>query len=185
MFGLVFVGQSFPIDASQLLQASPTNWVLDVGKLVNPNFALLKEVCLFLGNAAALDGSAGIGLYVSVGGTDWQYRGCVTLRRPSDVFPLSWPGEPGAPGAVAQIGISVEPASDLEKKEGLRLGLKEEFAKRVGLDLFHFLESFNAGTQVGPDQLVVPSNFLDRWFSKFQTKIRRDPDFLTREANKV
>ena len=88
-------------------------------------------------------------------------------------------------GGGAQIGISIEPLAELEHKEGCRLGAKEEFAKRVALNLYHFLESFNAGTAVGPDQLVVPANFLDRWFVKFQSKFRRDPDFLTRESNKT
>mmetsp|Transcript_253 Transcript_253/g.556 ORF Transcript_253/g.556 Transcript_253/m.556 type:complete len:91 (+) Transcript_253:424-696(+) len=88
-------------------------------------------------------------------------------------------------GASAQIGISIEPVSALAQKEGARLGAKEEFAKRVAMDLFRFLESFNAGTVVGPDQLVVPANFLDRWFQKFQNKFRRDPDFLTRDAEKI
>jgi hypothetical protein len=57
-----------------------------------------------------------------------------------------WP-EPGEDGAMllaapaaAQVGISVEPAAELAAKEGSRLGDKLDFGRRVGLDLFHFLE---------------------------------------------
>ena len=32
--------------------------------------------------------------------------------------------------------------------------------------------------------MVVHMNVLDRWFTKFQDKFRRDPDFLTRAAEK-
>ena len=30
--------------------------------------------------------------------------------------------------------------------------------------------------------MTVPMNVLDRWFTKFQHKFKRDPDFLTRAA---
>ncbi|KXZ48058.1 hypothetical protein GPECTOR_30g153 [Gonium pectorale] len=62
--------------------------------------------------------------------------------------------------------------------QGSKVGAKEEFAKRVGLDLFRFLESFQ--TQQMGDHIVVPANALDRWFVRFSEKFRRDPDFLTR-----
>ena len=79
--------------------------------------------------------------------------------------------------------------AELEHKEAARLGKKEEFAKRVALDLFRYLESFNQGgghvAQISNDHLVVPANFLDRWFTKFQHKFRRDPDFLTRQTEKA
>ena len=91
LFGLVFVGKSFPVDASQVAQISQTNWVLDVTQSVTPAFTDLKEICLFLSSPASLDQSCALGLYVSCAGGDWQYRGCVTVCRPSDVFPTAWP----------------------------------------------------------------------------------------------
>ena len=48
LFGLVFVGKSFPVDASQVAQISQTNWVLDVTQSVTPAYTDLKEICLFL-----------------------------------------------------------------------------------------------------------------------------------------
>ena len=91
LFGLVFVGKSFPVDASQVAQISQTNWVLDVTQSVTPAYTDLKEICLFLSSPASLDQSCALGLYVSCAGGDWQYRGCVTASRPSDVFPTAWP----------------------------------------------------------------------------------------------
>lgn len=66
----------------------------------------------------------------------------------------------------------------------LASGSKEEFAKRVAMDLFRYMESFQAATLINAEQMVVPLNILDRWFNKFQDKFRRDPDFLTRAAEK-
>ena len=43
--------------------------------------------------------------------------------------------QPPGPGAV-QIGISIEPGVEIIQKEGSKLGAREDFAKRVGLDLF-------------------------------------------------
>ncbi len=45
-------------------------------------------------------------------------------------------------------------------KEGSKLGEKAEYARRVAMDLFRFLESF--GTQQYGDKLLVPANALDR-----------------------
>ena len=189
MFGIAFVGQSFPIDAASFEQIGPANWRLDATACVNPNHDVLKEACLFLTTPGGLPADAALGLYVSVGGEDWQYRGSVSNQRPSDVFPLKWPCGTEAARSQGQIrnalvGVSIERLADLAMKEGERLGAKENFAKMVAMDLFRYLESFNAGTRAGPDTLVVPANFLDRWFEKFARKFRLDPDFLTRDANK-
>lgn len=92
LFHVVFVGHSFPIDSAACVQTSATQWTLDVSAMVNTNFLMLKEVCLALSSPNAIDATAGLGLYVSVGGSEWQYRGGVYANRPSDVFPIqvSW-----------------------------------------------------------------------------------------------
>lgn len=61
--------------------------MLDV-TAVNPSYEDLKEVALFLAAPGALDPQFGIGLYVSVGGSDWSYRGYVGSAHPSEVMPL-------------------------------------------------------------------------------------------------
>jgi hypothetical protein len=56
---------------------------------------------------------------------------------------------------------------------------------QVGLDLFNFMQSFGNVTQVGSDQILVPTRILDFWFERLSSKLRRDPDFLTRVRDKV
>lgn len=72
---------------------------------------------------------------------------------------------------------------ELAQKEGSKLANRQEFAKRVGMDLYRFMESFNKG-QSG-NQLVLPTDVLDKWFQKFDHKFRRDPDFLMHVGQKA
>ena len=46
--------------------------------------------------------------------------------------------------------------------------LKEEFGKKIGMDLMTFMESFNHG--VGID-------IFNKWFEKLQFKLRHNPDW--------
>mmetsp|Transcript_47456 Transcript_47456/g.121129 ORF Transcript_47456/g.121129 Transcript_47456/m.121129 type:complete len:185 (+) Transcript_47456:361-915(+) len=182
IFGVFFVGKSFPVTDANFTRVDNTHWVLDV-TVVNPAYEELKEVALFLTAPGAMDPQFGVGLYVSVGGSEWSYRGYVGSAHPSEVMPLQWPKNPtGAPGA-AQIGISIEPIGEVVNKEGSKLGAREDFAKRVAMDLFNFMQSFSQAAAGG--NIIVPTNCLDRWFTKFSTKFRLDPDFLTREKDKV
>lgn len=60
--------------------------VLDVGSTVSPDYKKLKEVALFLTGPAALpDPSFALGLYISLGGQEWQFRGHVSADHPSEV----------------------------------------------------------------------------------------------------
>jgi hypothetical protein len=53
---------------------------------------------------------------------------------------------------------------------------KGDFAKRVAFDLLRYVESFGH---------VLPVQLVEQWFLKFSDKMSRDPDFLTRSADKV
>lgn len=63
-------------------------------------------------------------------------------------------------GQSVQIGVSLEAAADIVARESSSVGAKAEFAKRVGLDLFRYLESFQ--TQNMGSHIVVPANALER-----------------------
>jgi hypothetical protein len=60
--------------------------VLDVWSTVSPEYQKLKEVSLFLTSPAALpDPNFALGLYVSLGGQEWQFRGYISADHPSEV----------------------------------------------------------------------------------------------------
>mmetsp|Transcript_28086 Transcript_28086/g.83221 ORF Transcript_28086/g.83221 Transcript_28086/m.83221 type:complete len:197 (-) Transcript_28086:408-998(-) len=186
LFGVFFVGQSYPIYSTNFVQVDPTHWVLDVCVAVQPNYWDLKEVSLFLMQPNSLDPTAALGLYLKVGPSEWLYRGCSHNGHPNEVMPLQWPDadQPMAPApGIVQIGVSMEPAVEILAKEGSKMGARTDFAKRVGMDLFRFMESFQ--TQQMGNHIVVPENALDRWFIKFTEKFKRDPDFLTRQPEQL
>eukprot|EP01024_Parvocaulis_polyphysoides_P044674 TRINITY_DN41336_c0_g1_i3.p1 TRINITY_DN41336_c0_g1~~TRINITY_DN41336_c0_g1_i3.p1 ORF type:complete len:188 (+),score=20.50 TRINITY_DN41336_c0_g1_i3:32-595(+) len=180
VFGVFFVGQSFPITNQHFTQVDPTHWVLDVASTVTTDLEKLKEVTLFLLQPNVMDQQLGLGLYVRGQNQDWQYRGYVSTQHPSEVMPLQWSRLElqSTNQHQAQIGISVEAISELSQKEGSKMAARQEFAKKVAMDLFRFMESFASGYQ--GDAMIVPTNILDRWFIKFEEKFRRDPDFLFR-----
>mmetsp|Transcript_13417 Transcript_13417/g.21903 ORF Transcript_13417/g.21903 Transcript_13417/m.21903 type:complete len:189 (-) Transcript_13417:47-613(-) len=185
LFGVVFVKKSFVIGSDAFTRVDPTHWTLDVGRTAGASYHDVRDVCLFIPEGNLLDNSSCLVVYVQAGNSTWEYRGSVSNAAPSEVFPLQWPLNPdGSLPPNAQIGVSVEPIADTVGKEQHVVGSKEEFAKRVAMDLFRYMESFQAATAISAEQMVVPLNILDRWFNKFQDKFRRDPDFLTRAAEK-
>lgn len=79
---------------------------------VTSNYRELQEVSLFLVQSGTLDPTLALGLYISVGGAEWQYRGYVSNTQPSEVMPLQWPEQDQplnvGPGVI-QLGVSLEP----------------------------------------------------------------------------
>lgn len=75
-----------------------------------------------------------------------------------------------------------EYAAELLQKEGSKLAGKQEYAKRVAMNLFRYMESFS--TAGSSTQLVLPTHALEQWFNKFNDKFQRDPDFLIHEGEK-
>lgn len=135
-FGICFIGKSFPISDSSFVRVDPSHWVslqlrfpdpvlhkswmfnpqlgpqvFDVSN-VTPNYRELQEVSLFLAQSGTLDPSLALGLYISIGGAEWQYRGYVSNTQPSEVMPLQWPEQDQplniGPGTI-QLGVSLEP----------------------------------------------------------------------------
>lgn len=189
-FGVLFLRKSFVLGGEAFDAAGPGRWTLDLRKFLPDAAALdaVKEVCLFLQPHAPSQGLGpehALSLYVKAGSSAWSYRGSVTLASPSNAFPVQWPRDVGGMlGADAQIGVCLESAAEVAQREVEELGSKGEFAKRVAMDLFRFMESFAGGTP-GPGSLVVPSDCIDRWYEKFTRKLRLDPDFLTRKASEI
>lgn len=132
----------------------------------------------------ALPPDMALSIYVSVGRhEDWIFRGFVSNEHPSDTMPLSWPEVDPIEAGGAVVGVSLEPVVEAGSKEGAKIGAKSEFCKRVGLDLFQYMQSFGNVSTIGPDQLLVPANVLDRWFTRISNRLKNDPDFLTRQKD--
>ena len=69
-----------------MLRIYPLWQVLDVGAVVTKDYEKLKEVTLFLTGPGSLpDPNLALGLYISLGGQEWQFRGFVSASHPSEV----------------------------------------------------------------------------------------------------
>ncbi|KAI5073260.1 hypothetical protein GOP47_0011273 [Adiantum capillus-veneris] len=153
MFGVLFPGRSFPMDASSFAQIDSTHWVLDMNLFVGEAYDQVKEMCLFLLNEYSLPPEKALAVYVQSPGSAFQYCGAVQRACPSAVLPLLWP----SPGS-GQMQIMAPDAAPLTAKIGL--SVEDSFCT------------------VDANRLVVPMDILDRWFKKFQDKTKRDPDYL-------
>lgn len=112
--------------------------------------------------------------------TNWSYRGYVSNDRPSDVMTVFVDGLDMQQAAAYQIHVVVESMEEVSSKHLERLAGKEDFCRRVGMDLFQYMQSFSQSSG-NNDYITVPMNILDTWFNRISSKLRHDPDFLTRK----
>ena len=55
-----------------------------------------------------------------------------------------------------------------------------DFAMLVARDLYNYMGSFAKTTSTG-EQLVVPTNVLERWMTRFKSKYEKDASFLKKK----
>ena len=127
----------------------------------------------------------------------------VTPDRPSVVVSTGWSEHEqfvaaSTAGSAVQItfGISVEPLSVIQN---LNLNAANPIhdsnnpaskrpivAQKIGQDLFNFLQSFDTQTTdamgLPPNHMVVPTNIFERWWRRFESKSKRDPNFFMKSS---
>ncbi|KAH7429275.1 hypothetical protein KP509_09G039600 [Ceratopteris richardii] len=142
----------------------------------------VKDICIFLLDEFSIPPEKALALYVQSPGSHYQYCGAVTRSCPSAVLALLWPTVGGqrqltssdASPLSAKIGLAVEdmvtlPTFNVGKQQQL-----EALALRIGENLVSFLQFFtNSG-----DKVLVPLDILNKWFKKFQEKLRRDSNYI-------
>lgn len=186
MFAVVFPDRSFPMDISAFSQIDTLHWLLDMNTFVGASYYEVREMCIFLLNAASLPPGKAVAVYVQAPGQPFLFCGAVCNARPSAVLSLPWPdpadiaesteGAIQLSGAEAKIGVSIEDLATLPQVVDAGAERRiERLALRVGENLFNFMQSFCG---VDGSRLVVPMDILDRWFKKFQEKAKRDPGYL-------
>ncbi|GHP10011.1 hypothetical protein PPROV_000874400 [Pycnococcus provasolii] len=236
-FSVLMPPLMYPLSSEVFTQMDTARWVLDLeaalgsGTVTGTDFAAmgaaidangqpepaylrLRECVLFLARPGLLQPDQALTIYIcdpAINGS-WEFRGYVSAKQPSAIVALNWVDAPAQPMSQhrACIGVSVEPLAEVEARQTNRLAMKEDFAKRVGQDLYNFMSSFGGGTSpssplqrsnsighalgrtvgvaapsaaVGPrtsSSITVPGDVIDRWFDKFLSKFRRDPYFLSR-----
>jgi len=56
-------------------------------------------------------------------------------------------------------------------------------AQKIAKDLYNFMLSFDTGGARGNQSMTVPANIFDRWWKKFEAKLKRDPNFFLKNDN--
>ena len=198
-FAVVFPTLTALIPAEHFSALSPTQWVLDLAAVL-PTLPREALVSLSAPNALPDDQAMALSLYTVVidmttpsAAPEHSWRGYVSNARPSALFPVF--GETHSSKEYAnkrfQVHIVVEPLAEVQQKETSRQATKADFCKRVGMDLFNFIQSYSGGQHADAnaiargDQLIVPANVIDRWWTRFSNRMARDPDFLLRQSEVV
>lgn len=172
LFGLVIPG--FPL-ITELTQIGEVNWMLE---LPAPNS--INTITVFLTNPLP-EGMAAALSFTLPPYTNIEFLGAIANTRPSDTFNTSWALNPEVNTQTnVRLLISLEPiatiASLVENK--MTTDMRQEYAKKVALNLFRFMESFNQNTGQYGEFLVLPSNIIDKWLEKFEFKFKFDPNFV-------
>ncbi|CAM9264576.1 unnamed protein product [Scytosiphon promiscuus] len=156
-----------------------------VTEIVNPRE--VDEVVFFLLPTSPVPAGHAAVLYFSVPSATtgafehWELLGALAAGKPSGVFRTGWPtNEQMQSCGVVQLGVSIESEDTVTN---LQLGAggvqdRKDFALKIAKDLFQFMSSFSQSTQAGPELMVVPTNVLDRWITRFESKYSRDPNFM-------
>ena len=61
-------------------------------------------------------------------------------------------------------------------EDSLKCNTKLDFAKKVALNLFNFMQSFN--TNSNSQYITVTADIFNKWYEKFMTKYKYDPNFV-------
>lgn len=202
-FAIVFPALTSIVPSAHFEQTSPTQWRLDLSHpAVAPLLHTLpREILFTLSNTNALpDGQMALSLYTVVIDVsapnalpEHSWRGHVSNDHPSGLFPV-WVETHSSNEYMNkqfQVHVVVEPLAEVQQKETSKQAGKADFCKRVGMDLFNFIQSYSGGQNIDAnaiargDQLIVPANVIDRWWTRFSNRMQRDPDFLLRQAEVV
>jgi hypothetical protein len=170
MFGIVFPGA--PVQYS-FLQISDTQWTFDV-----PNAGGINNLTFFL-QSPLPDGYALALSFSTYPYSTLEFLGAIANERPSDIIHTGWSFKPDISNNPVKILISMELipsiASLVEDKSNN--DIRQVYAKKVALNLFRFMESFNKNTSQ-QSMLVLPCDVLDKWLIRFENKFRLDPNFV-------
>ena len=173
MFGLVIPG--LPV-FTNFQQIAPTQWTVEL-----PNPASINNFTFYLTEPVQANCAVALSAAFPPAFDTIEFVGAVANEFPSDIFNTSWSLKPDKAGcAVVRILISLEAIATIAPLvEGRKLtDIRQMYAKKVALNLFRFMESFNQNTGQYGELLMVPMDILDKWLRKFEHKFKFDPNFV-------
>lgn len=116
--------------------------------------------------------------------TEFELVGAIANHKPSGVFRTGWATNETLSAAMnstsstitINLGVSIEPMEHLSNVGAIQ-NKSIHVAKKIAMDLFNYMQSFDAGNG-GGGNMVVPKNIFERWMSRFESRASRDPNFF-------
>lgn len=127
-------------------------------------------------------------VYWTVDRVNYSLLGALNMEKPSAMFRTGWGGTL-SPGSIVELTVSIESA-EFAQNLGIDIlvagGVEERrnFARAIARDLWNFLTSFSqrapgaGGVQSNGEMMLIPTNILDHWMTRFDSKYKRDPNFM-------
>ena len=162
------------------MQEAPGRWLVDI---LNPGEVADVSVFLLSSLPNAADGQpTGLAVYYATPPfQSWEFLTALSNTKPTVIVNAGWSLSPVVNSApVVRLGITVEPAATLLPKleTVAAFDFRRDFARKIALNLFRFIESFSQGPSKDGNFLRCPQDVLDRWLVRFDEKYQRDPNFI-------
>ena len=121
--------------------------------------------------------------------TEFELVGAITNGNPSGSFRTGWATNETLSSAINSVsssitinlGVSIEHISSIQNIGAIKDNTTH-VAKKIALNLFNFMSSFDDGSG-GGGNIVVPKNVFDRWLARFEAKARVDPNFFMKDQS--
>ncbi|KAJ8299012.1 hypothetical protein KUTeg_023072 [Tegillarca granosa] len=189
MFGLIVSGRLVQTDIQQV---SETQFLFNI-----PDATDINHIVIFLTGQTPFPDGLGGAVYFALPnpeGQSWQLLGHLTNNKPSAIFRItqlkdsgsssSHPfGQMSPQASMAQIGISVEPVTQLQQQIPVPQAAVStvepfmEFSQKMLENFFNYASSF-AVTQnqmtPNPSESFVPLSTLQNWFQTFQRRLQQN-----------
>eukprot|EP00794_Sanderia_malayensis_P016997 gene16997-18709_t len=192
MFGCLVSGRLVTTD---FLQISEKQVVFNL-----PDCESINHVVIFLTGAQPFPEGFGGSVYFCWPKmqTSWHLLGFISNEKPSAIFKISkvklleGGHNPFATMSslddhtVAQIGISLEPLSEIAQQVPEQSATPSgavafvEFTQKMLQSLFNFASSFATTQQLmapNPTETYIPLSTLQTWYLNFERKLQIDPNF--------
>lgn len=166
---------------TQFQQVQPEKFVASF-----PAKLLGSPFFFFLLPGASLPANTVASLYYSLPPFEnWSFIGLVGNDCPSKLCTVKLPAQSASEEVMVELGISIESTSEaaLAVPTSPTIVLDQSdlqlLVRGIATDFFRFVESF--GQSMGPDGLAL----VDKWFQKFQEKLRSDPWYWQRVSDRT
>lgn len=167
---MIFPGQPVQYNFTQISETQWTSEVLSPSTVNNITFFLQSP----LPESYALALSSSCYPYQSI-----EFLGAIANERPSDIIHTGWSFKPEISTNPIKLLFSLELIQNIVELVETKANsdIRQVYAKKVALNLFRFMESFNKNTSQ-QQLLVLPCDILDKWLIRFENKFRLDPNFV-------